>query len=167
MPLPTRLPLVIASEPVTTAVAGVTYVYTVETGLEAQSVEITATESLTPEAAGPFTVTAPVLPVWLALEDTLDGATLVTGTPGMGDAGEHTVTLELSDVQGAVMTQSFTITVAPAEIEVSPLNLQIDEDTQLESRAEITGCRRGSHQRVDVYGRDFAITRRLDAYHGA
>ena len=62
----------------------------------------------------------------------------MTGTPGIGDAGEHTVTLELSDVQGAVMTQSFTITVAPAEIEVSPLNLQVDEDTQLESRAEIT-----------------------------
>ncbi len=88
--------------------------YTVETGLEAQSEEMTATESLAPEAAGLFTVTAPVLPAWLALENTVDGATLVTGTPGLGDAGEHTVTLELSDVQGAVMTQSFTITVAPA-----------------------------------------------------
>ena len=121
-----------------TAVAGITYVYTVEIGLAAQSEEITATESLTPEAAGLFTVTAPVLPAWLALENTVEGTTVVTGTPGVDDAGEQTVTLELSDSQGAVVTQSFTITVAPAEIEVSPLDLQVDEDTQLESRAEIT-----------------------------
>ena len=142
MPLPTRLPLVIASNPLTTASVGVSYVYTVETGMAAQTAaqtqEMTATENLAPEAAGQFTVTAPVLPAWLALENTLEGATLVTGTPGLGDAGEQTVTLELADAQGAIVTQSFTITIGFAPFEVSPLELQVDEDTQLQSQVTAT-----------------------------
>ena len=62
----------------------------------------------------------------------------MTGTPALGDAGEHTVTLELADVQGALVTQTFTITVGFAPIEVSPLDLQVDEDTQLESQVAAT-----------------------------
>ena len=122
-----------ASEPVTIASLGTTYVYTVEVGLQEQPQEGPA-----PEVAGLFTVTAPLLPSWLALENTVEGATLVTGTPQLGDVGEHSVTLELTDVQGVVVTQSFTVAVEAAPIEVAPLELQIDEDTPLESRIEAT-----------------------------
>ncbi len=133
VPLPTRLPLMMASEPVTIASLGTTYVYTVEVGLQEQPQEGPA-----PEVAGLFTVTAPLLPPWLALENTLEGAILLTGTPELGDVGEHSVTLELSDAEGVVVTQSFTVAVEAAPIEVAPLELQIDEDTPLESQIAAT-----------------------------
>jgi hypothetical protein len=41
-------------------------------------------------------------------------------------------------VQGALVTQTFTITVGFAPIDVGPLDLQVDEDTQLESQVAAT-----------------------------
>jgi hypothetical protein len=87
---------------------------------------------------GSFTVTAPLLPDWLALEVAVDGATLLTGTPELDHAGEHTVTLELADDQGIVVTQTFTITVVEPVIEVAPLDLLSDEDTPLAGRIVAT-----------------------------
>lgn len=76
------------------------------------------------------TITAQVLPTWLSF----DGTTL-SGTPTNAEVGDHAVTLTATDLIGAIATQSFSITVNDinnAPIAISE-NLQIDEDTVLES----------------------------------
>lgn len=60
-----------------------------------------------------LTVTAYSKPAWLTLTDHGNGAATLTGTPGSGQVGPHSVYLWVQDGQ-ALSEQSFTVTVAPA-----------------------------------------------------
>jgi fibronectin-binding autotransporter adhesin len=64
------------------------------------------TPAATDEEGETITWTATTLPSWL----TFSGGVL-SGTPGQGQIGAHTVVLTATDASGAVSTQSFTITV--------------------------------------------------------
>ncbi|MDX1547184.1 MAG: Ig-like domain-containing protein [Rhodothermales bacterium] len=87
---------VITSTPPASAGLGVEYRYTVEAA----------------DAEGDaLTLSAPVLPGWLALTDHTDGTATLAGTPTAADAGEHPVTLAVSD-GAAANEQVFSITVA-------------------------------------------------------
>ncbi len=120
----------IDSEPITTADLGSIYLYTVTVrSADADSLLV---------ASDLFTVSAPLLPEWLALEKTVDDIELLTGTPGLGDLGEHAVEIEVADAGGIVITQSFTVSVAAPPLEAAPLELTTDEDTPLVARVAAT-----------------------------
>ncbi len=59
-----------------------------------------------------LTITADTKPTWLTLTDGGDGTATLSGTPALGDVGDHSVTLRVTDREGAFDTQSFTITVS-------------------------------------------------------
>ncbi len=90
-------PPVFTSTPVVNASAGQPYQYAV-----------VASDA----DADTLTITAPMLPAWLALEDHGDGTATLGGTPVAADAGGHAVTLRVSDGRGGSATQSFTLTVS-------------------------------------------------------
>lgn len=93
-------PPVFTSTPVTDAVEGAAYSYAV-----------VATD---PDPADVLTiVAAAALPSWLALTDNGDGSATLAGTPAAGDAGDHAVSLEVSDAIGSTAMQDFTVIVAP------------------------------------------------------
>jgi hypothetical protein len=58
-------------------------------------------------------ITAPILPAWLNLTDNGDGTGLLSGTPPLGEAGDHDVQLRVEDPGGLSDLQSFTIEVVP------------------------------------------------------
>lgn len=58
------------------------------------------------------TITAPILPGWLALADYGNGNAFLGGTPGNAEVGQHPVVLEVTDSSGLAGSQSFTLTVA-------------------------------------------------------
>jgi hypothetical protein len=58
-----------------------------------------------------LTLTAPVLPGWLALTDLGNGLGVLAGTPSSAHVGDHPVTLWATDSFGLTATQSFTLTV--------------------------------------------------------
>ncbi|MDH3999412.1 MAG: putative Ig domain-containing protein, partial [Desulfuromonadales bacterium] len=73
-----------------------------------ERVEYRAFFSATDADDDPLTLSAPLLPEWLTFSSSTG---LINGTPSYSDAGEHAVTLTVSD--GADVTeQSFTITVS-------------------------------------------------------
>lgn len=88
------------SVPVTQAVQGLLYTYA-----------ITATDPDLPYGDA-LTVTAPMLPAWLALADHGNGTATLSGTPGDDDAGPHSVVLRVTDSRGAFAEQEFVITVS-------------------------------------------------------
>ncbi len=66
-----------------------------------------------PDAGDTRTITATTpLPSWLSLTDNGDGTGTLSGTPGSGDVGNHSVTLQVQDAGGLTDTQSFTIAVS-------------------------------------------------------
>jgi hypothetical protein len=85
-------------------------------------------------AQGALTVEAPVLPTWLALTLLDSDDVALFGKPREGDEGEHFVELIATDAAGAVITQSFTVTVEldPNPFRVEELHFETDEDTPLE-----------------------------------
>jgi hypothetical protein len=83
---------------VTNATKGVSYAYDVI----AADVDNAATD---------LTITAPIRPIWLTLNDNGDGTATLTGTPADADVGDHPVELQAFD-GAATTTQSFTITVS-------------------------------------------------------
>ncbi len=88
------------SSPVTTAVEGTPYTYTVT----ADDPDLTWGDVLT--------ITAPTLPAWLTLTKQGEVTATLTGTPAGADVGDHAVVLHVTDSEGLMDTQSFTITVA-------------------------------------------------------
>lgn len=58
-----------------------------------------------------LTISASVLPAWLALTDNGDGTALLAGTPTVDDVGDHEVVIDAADATGAVGSQAFVITV--------------------------------------------------------
>ncbi|RLD72924.1 MAG: hypothetical protein DRI98_00675 [Bacteroidetes bacterium] len=81
------------STPLTSVVEGELYVYTAA----AEDVD-----------GDDLIFNAPVLPNWLSFEVNTQ---VLHGTPGKGDAGDHNVTLMVSDGKGGTETQSFVLTV--------------------------------------------------------
>ncbi|HEX6994208.1 MAG TPA: FG-GAP-like repeat-containing protein [Gammaproteobacteria bacterium] len=61
-----------------------------------------------------LTITASMLPAWLALTDNLDGTATLVGTPSEADIGDHDVVLDVTDASGAAAQQAYTITVSAA-----------------------------------------------------
>ncbi len=93
--------LAFTSTPVTTTVEDTLYTYNVT----AQG----------PDASPHgLTITAPVLPGWLALADSGDGTATLAGTPTQAEVGYHLVTLQVEDSWGDTDSQSFIITVLSA-----------------------------------------------------
>ncbi len=90
-----------------------TAVNTVEAG-SAYSYTLVSTDS----DGDALTLTASTLPAWLSF----DGSTgMLSGTPADSDAGDHAITLTVSDGTDAV-TQSFTITVTlPVAVNNAPM----------------------------------------------
>jgi uncharacterized repeat protein (TIGR01451 family) len=88
------------STPVTTATQGAPYSYAVAAG--------------DPDLAygDALTLTAPTLPAWLTLTDHGNGTATLSGTPTNADVGANTIVLRVTDSEGLVDTQAFTITVA-------------------------------------------------------
>ena len=64
-----------------------------------------------PDPGDVLTITAPVLPGWLALGDHHDGSATLEGTPTQDEVGNHAVELRVTDSVGAADTQAFNITV--------------------------------------------------------
>ncbi len=91
---------VFTSAPVLTATQGAPYTYIVA----ADDPDLIHGDALT--------ITAPVLPAWLTLEDHGDGTATLSGTPSNADVGDHAVLLRVTDSGGLTDTQSFTVTVA-------------------------------------------------------
>jgi predicted outer membrane repeat protein len=60
-----------------------------------------------------LTVTAPIKPAWLTLAATGNGSAVLSGTPTDADAGEHALSLRVTDAGGLSATQTYTLTVAP------------------------------------------------------
>ncbi len=92
-------------------------------------------------AGGALTVEAPVLPDWLRLVAVEEDANsvLLTGVPLDEDEGDHPVLLTATDAFGAVITQSFTITVEldPAPFRFEEFVFETDEDEPLEGVLEV------------------------------
>ncbi|OQY18304.1 MAG: hypothetical protein B6I35_13235, partial [Anaerolineaceae bacterium 4572_32.2] len=86
--------------PLTAATEDIAYTY-----------HITATDA---DAGDVLTITAPILPGWLALTDNGDGTATLSGTPDNGEVGEHGVELRVEDAASAAGTQAFTVTVGNA-----------------------------------------------------
>ena len=60
------------------------------------------------------TISIPTRPSWLLLGDNGDGTATLSGTPTIGDKGNHVVVLEVQDVGGLGSKQEFTITASEA-----------------------------------------------------
>jgi hypothetical protein len=97
---PKNDPPFFTSTAVGTATVGIAYRY-----------EITVSD---PDASDVLTVTAPLLPEWLALEDEATWIGVLNGTPQASDVGEHSVRLVVQDSGGLSGTQAFSITVRAA-----------------------------------------------------
>jgi hypothetical protein len=93
-------PPVFTSLPVSHTIQGIPYTYAV-----------TATD---PDLiyGDALTITASTLPAWLALIENGDGIAMLSGLPSETEVGDHLVVLNVSDKEGLVDTQSFTIQVA-------------------------------------------------------
>lgn len=89
------------SKPDTSATEGVFYKYTV-----------TVDDDNSYDA---LTITAKSKPDWLTFTDNGDRTGLLSGTPGTGDVGTHSVILTLSDGKKDT-AQEFTVTVADANV---------------------------------------------------
>ena len=78
-------------------------------------------------------ITANTLPSWLTLLDAGDGTASLEGTPTGDDLGDHTVEIQVTDLEGASDVQTFTITVrntndAPV---IDPQSFIVSEDDSL------------------------------------
>jgi hypothetical protein len=94
---PDNEPPTFTSTPVLSAAVGMSYTY-----------DITASD---PDASDVLTITAPLLPEWLALSEQGARAAQLSGTPEAADEGVHAVELRVRDSGGLSATQAFSITV--------------------------------------------------------
>jgi uncharacterized repeat protein (TIGR01451 family) len=58
------------------------------------------------------TITASLLPAWLAFTGHGDGSASLSGTPSNANVGDHAVELQVTDPAGLSATQSYTLTIA-------------------------------------------------------
>jgi len=73
--------------------------------------EVTAMD---PDPGDTLAITAPTMPTWLTFTDNGGGTATLTGTPSAADAGEHAVSLQVSDSSDtAVQNFSITVTALP------------------------------------------------------
>ncbi|MBN1314964.1 MAG: hypothetical protein JXA42_05835, partial [Anaerolineales bacterium] len=91
---------VFTSIPVTAGVQGMLYTYAVA----ADDPDLIHGDLLT--------ITALVMPDWLALEDHNGGSATLSGTPTNDDVGDHSVVFRVTDSGGLTGTQTFSITIA-------------------------------------------------------
>jgi hypothetical protein len=87
------------STPTTAAPEGTAYSYTVSFS--------------DPDAGATLAASAHTLPTWLNFTDNGDHTATLSGTPGMGDVGNHNVLLQVSD-GSLVATQNFLVSVDAA-----------------------------------------------------
>lgn len=85
-----------SSNPVSSATEDQPYVY-----------NITASDS---DQGDVLTITAPILPAWLSIDDNGNGTARLSGTPG--STGNYSVVLEVADQDNATSEQRFTIGVS-------------------------------------------------------
>jgi hypothetical protein len=85
------------SPPVTGALQGQTYAYTIQAEDD--------------DAGDVLVLTAPQLPSWLSLQDNGDGTGTLSGTPTNAHVGQNSVQLRVTDALDAFDSQSFVITV--------------------------------------------------------
>lgn len=69
-------------------------------------------------------ITADTKPDWLTLNDAGDGTATLSGTPALGDVGDHSVVLRVTDRDGLYALQPFTITVAEEYPVFLPLTMR-------------------------------------------
>jgi hypothetical protein len=98
-------PPVIESDPNTAVPVGSTYAY-----------ELSIVDPDQDDPAETLQTTAEPAPDWLTPGATEDGAPLLTGTPTEANIGEFSITLRVTDDQGAFTEQSFGLTVDPQGI---------------------------------------------------
>jgi RHS repeat-associated protein len=101
---------IFTSEPINNAVAGSLYAYTVTTA--------------DPEGDG-RSMSALNLPGWLRFRDNGDGTALLSGTPGVADAGLHSVQLAVTDTHGLKNTQTVFISAGALLLENSHFNPEL------------------------------------------
>lgn len=75
-------------------------------------------------------IQATVLPSWMGLTDHGDGSATLVGTPAAADAGNHNVTLKVTDAIDSFATQDFVVTVtvvndAPIFVSTPPLAVRV------------------------------------------
>lgn len=87
------------STPVTTAMQGVLYTYTITVG----DPDLGYGDALT--------ITASTLPGWLTFSQTGAVTAMLSGTPTDADVSDHAVALQVADSGGLTGTQNFLITV--------------------------------------------------------
>ena len=105
LPAHAQQPPAFSSTPVTDAVQGTQYQYS-----------ITVTD---PDAADVISIAAAApLPGWLTLTDNGNRTARLEGVPGPAEVGDHAITLAASDGTTAVQ-QSFTITVTAEDVPVA------------------------------------------------
>ncbi|HMB93966.1 MAG TPA: tandem-95 repeat protein [Rhodothermales bacterium] len=73
-----------------------------------------------------LTFTAPTVPAWLALAEQTDSTVTLVGMPTAAEAGEHAVTLAVSDGQASA-EQAFTVIVTATAPGISTLLLPEDD----------------------------------------
>ena len=88
------------STPVTQAEPGETYTYAITTN----DPNLPNGDELTISYVSP-------LPAWLTLTDHGDGTATLAGTPDRSDGGEHAIQLKVTDLEGEMAEQNFTIEV--------------------------------------------------------
>jgi hypothetical protein len=104
------------SEPPTEAVEGELYVYAVE----AQDPDLDFGDVLA--------FTALEKPEWLEFEDHTDGTATLSGTPAFGDTGSASVLLQVADLAGLDVEQSFELSIAPLERDPPLIAISLPED---------------------------------------
>ncbi|MEP2771607.1 MAG: putative Ig domain-containing protein [Fulvivirga sp.] len=93
----TNDPPVFTSSPVTGAIQDQNYTYNIITS--------------DPDLSDSRSIIASIKPSWLSLTDNGNGTASLQGVPSNTDLGSNNVTLEVSDLSGAVTTQNFVINV--------------------------------------------------------
>jgi Ca2+-binding RTX toxin-like protein len=106
----------------------------------------------------PLTISAVNAPDWLKLVDHQDGTAHLSGAPGVGDAGEIEVTLQLSDGK-VTMTQSVAIIVSAPNVWVNSAGTLYVNGNADDNSIHVW-ARNGNSVRVDRDGviKDFALS---------
>jgi len=93
----TNDPPVFSSSPITGAIQDQTYIYNIVTS--------------DPDLNDSRSISASIKPTWLTITDNGNGTALIQGIPTNTNLGSNNVILEVSDLAGAITTQSYVINV--------------------------------------------------------
>jgi hypothetical protein len=131
------------STPVTFAVAGNLYSYSVST---------------VDDDGNPIAIAATLKPAWLSgFVDNGDGTATLSGTPALGDAGNHSVTVNASDF-GLSKNQNFIITVAASVINVPADFASIQNAVNSASGGDIILVADGIYnEKIDFSGKNISV----------